>query len=184
MIWQWPAFPIHAATTRRGVAKPLARFSPTADHRKPVALTRAAGPLPWPKSSAATIESAQRWAALSSRLDSRRRWRPSAARSALIKHTTAARNAGLGRRCADTSAFRQPRRGLAPAGALTDAPNTSTPITAATTAADSLGARAIRARTGFVGTPCTMSWTGRSLPRASATRAHTASGYEAGARAS
>ena len=30
MFWQWPVLAIHARTTERGVAKPVAMFSPAA----------------------------------------------------------------------------------------------------------------------------------------------------------
>ena len=32
MFWQWPVLAIHARTTERGVAKPVAMFSPAARH--------------------------------------------------------------------------------------------------------------------------------------------------------
>src|SRR5436190_1264083 len=91
MLRQWPALAIHASTTSRGVANPVAMFSPAADQSNPAAVILAAKLAPWVNRREATIASVHRCAARSRLRRGCRAGRWRWVRCWLIRQTTAAR---------------------------------------------------------------------------------------------
>src|ERR1700759_719588 len=94
MFWQCPVLAIQPRTTRAGVLKPVAMFSPTLDQRKPVAEMRAAKSARWLKSRRLTIVFVQPWADRFRRAFSARAGSPRSLRCWSIRQTTARCRAG------------------------------------------------------------------------------------------
>jgi len=91
MFRQWPVLAIQAVTTSRGVAKPVAMFSPAADQLNPEAVILAAKLRPCVNRPEATIVFVQLCAERSREALSRRAGRWCCVRCWLIRQSTAAR---------------------------------------------------------------------------------------------
>ena len=98
-----------AVYDRRGVTKPVAMFSPADDHLKPAAEIRAAKFVPCVKLCVADHPVAPRLRGVVQAIVGSQPREPVAARSSLMRHTTAARIAGIVDRVAGRLAFGQAR---------------------------------------------------------------------------